>query len=227
MIASYVILKYGGEPRPQGRPRVGHDEGQHPDRSHQLDPRTDQKRQERSHATTSACPIRSRSFSSSPATAPTNGPTTIPIRPPTNRPAIMPTVAPTIPARVPPEQFGHVPRQKIIRRSHRGRQPRPQPHLGGRQRRIAARIGAKKPRIAQHRAGQDGDNATHDADEATEESRYGEEYVHLVRFLSFHGSRCGRRIYSTLPDGWSPCRERPPTGGTSSPPRTPCGRRRR
>ena len=36
MIASYVILKYGGEPRPQGRPRVGHDEGQHPDRSHQL-----------------------------------------------------------------------------------------------------------------------------------------------------------------------------------------------
>ena len=125
------------------------------------------------------------------------------------------------------EQFGHVPRQKIIRRSHRGRQPRPQPHLGGRQRRIAACIGAKKPRIAQHRAGQDGDNATHDADEATEESRYGEEYVHLVRFLSFHGSRCGRRIYSTLPDGWSPCRERPPTGGTSSPPRIPCGRRRR
>ena len=50
MIASYVILKYGGEPRPQGRPRVGHDEGQHPDRSHQLDSRTDQKRQERSHA---------------------------------------------------------------------------------------------------------------------------------------------------------------------------------
>ena len=105
--------------------------------------------------TTSACPIRSRSFSSSPATAPTNGPhhdtdqaAHEQARDHAHRGADHsgPCAA---------EQFGHVPRQKIIRRSHRGRQPRPQPHLGGRQRRIAARIGAKKAphSSAQGRAG--------------------------------------------------------------------------
>ena len=111
MIASYVILKYGGEPRPQGRPRVGHDEGQHPDRSHQLDSRTDQKRQERSHAHHQRLPDPFAVVQQF-ARAPTNGPTTIPIRPPTNRPAIMPTVAPTIPARVPPNSLAMYPGRK-------------------------------------------------------------------------------------------------------------------
>ena len=108
MIASYVILKYGGEPRPQGRPRVGHDEGQHPDRSHQLDSRTDQKRQERSHAHHQRLPdpfAVVQQFAR-------DSPTTIPIRPPTNRPAIMPTVAPTIPARVPPNSLAMYPGRK-------------------------------------------------------------------------------------------------------------------
>lgn len=112
MIASYVILKYGGEPRPQGRPRVGHDEGQHPDRSHQLDSRTDQKRQERSHAHHQRLPDPFAVVQQFARDSPYERPHHDTDQAAHERPAIMPTVAPTIPARVPPNSLAMYPGRK-------------------------------------------------------------------------------------------------------------------